>query len=221
MYYCSAFFTIAPLFFDYSVRFARNPRLFLIIPHMIHGFKSAIISQPGICTGLSHNVRPPYIETRRLAYIFMRLDRVETGGEDRPNEVVVFLENRASRGGFRLPFSFVYHLSSRSSSSLFTVSPLLRSPDQASFSFTFVRNLVNFVNHAAVSRAVRCRRPSAPRTALNCLMSYLLSPSASHRRRDGIRHVGLFVFADDSKRPTTVIYRQPPVVARYLLHASR
>lgn len=155
----------------------------------------------------------------------MRLDRVETGGEDRPNEVVVFLENRASRGGFGLPFSFVYHLSSRFSSSLSRL-PCPFLDLSTTSSFTFARNLVNFVNRAAVSCAARCRRLSAPRTALNCLMSYLLSPSASHRRRDEMRHVDLFAFAGNSKRPTTVIYRQPPIVKRmllahYLLHTSR
>lgn len=177
---------------------------------MIHGFKSAIISQP-VSAGLLHDVRPPYIESRRPPYIFMKLDRVETGGEDRPNEVVVFLENRASRGGFGLPFSsYIISLPAPPRRAR-----LRRAPswiDQAASSFTFARNLVNFVNRAAVSRATRCRRPSAPRTALNCLMSYLLSPSASHRHRDGMRHVDLFAFVGDSKRPTTAIYHQPPVV---------
>ena len=147
------FLTIVPLFFDCGVRFARNLRLFLITLRVIHGFKSAIISQP-VSASLLHNVRPPYIETQRLAYIFMRLDRVETGGEDRPNEVVVFLENRASRGGFGLPFSFVYHLSSRSSL-LHSRSPCLflnlstkpRSPSPAtsSTSSTALRSLVQLV----------------------------------------------------------------------------
>lgn len=95
--------------------------------------------------------------------------------------------------------------------------PFLGSLDQALF--TFARNLVNFVNRAAVSRATRCRRPSVPRTVPNCLMSYLLSPSAIHRHRDGIHHVGLFAFTGYSKRPTTAIYHRPPVVER-MLHAT-
>lgn len=36
--------------------------------------------------------------------------------------------------------------------------------DQAASLFTFTRNLINFVNRAAVSRAARCHRLSAPRT---------------------------------------------------------
>jgi len=123
---------------------------------------------------------------------------------------------------FLLRISSLFPLSSSLHFLAFAV-PLLGSLGQAS-SFTFAHNLVNFVNRAAVSRSARCLRPSAPRTALNCLMSYLFSPSASHRHHDGMRHVGLFAFACDSKRPTTVIYHQPPVVKRtlrYLRYVSR
>lgn len=71
----------------------------LLNAHVIHYLKSAIIScTSAVSADLWRDVSPQYIETHGAAgtiYIFMRLDRVETGGEDRPNEVVVFLENRA------------------------------------------------------------------------------------------------------------------------------
>lgn len=94
----------------------------------------------------------------------MKLDRVETGGEDRPNEVVVFLENRASRGGFEggLPFSFVYillssHFSPRGFRRTLSRSPRpfihLRPTTSSTLSTlsTTLRSLV----------AARCRRLSA------------------------------------------------------------
>lgn len=96
----------------------------------------------------------------------MKLDRVETGGEDRPNEVVVFLENKASRGGFGgggasflLPiYSLLFSASLFIPLSPFPESPRLLiylRPATSSTSSTLSTALRSLV-------LTRCRRLSAP-----------------------------------------------------------
>lgn len=130
----------------------------------------------------------------------MKLDRVETGGEDRPNEVVVFLENRASRGGFGgLPFSFVYILSSLPTSLLASFRTLSRTPC-LSIHFRLTTSSTLSTLSTALRSLVAAVVVGYPHlgSALNYLMSYLLG-SLREPPSSGIRHAGLFVAAGDLK----------------------
>lgn len=148
----------------------------------------------------------------------MKLDRVETGGEDRPNEVVVFLENRASRGGFGgHPFSS-YIFSSLPTSLL--VAFVMPFPGPLVFSSTFGPQ----PRQPCQLCQPRCGLSLQPvvvgyphlGSALNYLMSYLFG-SLREPSSSGMRHAGLFAAVGDLKeRPTTIIYPQPLVVKRML-----
>lgn len=162
----------------------------------------------------------------------MKLDRVETGGEDRPNEVVVFLENRASRGGFEggaLPFSFVYILLS---SHLFSPRgfrrTLSRSPRPPIHLQPATSSTLSTLSTALRSLvAARCRRLSA-RWIRSKLFDVLFTwiPPRALVVWDASR--GFICGRRRSQRegPTTIIYLQPLVVKRmvratWLTHPGR
>lgn len=93
----------------------------------------------------------------------MKLDRVEAGGEDRPNEVV-FLENKASRGGFGgLPFSFLYILLSSRFSLHSSRRAFPRIPRLLIYLRPAISSTSSTLSTALRSLVVtRCRRLSAP-----------------------------------------------------------
>lgn len=109
----------------------------------------------------------------------MNLDRVETGGEDRPNEVVVFLENRARAAVALGSLSLrALRLSSRHPLPA-VVSHLVVDLPRGSY-LVHLRPQSRQPRQLRQPRCGHSRNPSSsstvrpPWNALNCLMSYLL-----------------------------------------------
>jgi len=134
----------------------------------------------------------------------MKLDRVETGGEDRPNEVVVFLENRASCGGFGLPFS-ISHISRSSFALVVPLSGSLRALVHLRPQPRQLHQLHQPRCGLSLSLSLSLpllARPTRRRlgTARNCLTSYLPGPSTTRDVVVPTRPASLFA-AGDPGRP--------------------
>lgn len=145
----------------------------------------------------------------------MKLDRVETGGE-RIGLMKLLSSWKTGRELRRrwlwAPFLLRIYLSSRFSSRRRVPLPESSPPPRSYLSSILIRNLVNLVNFV--------NSPCLRSLSRSKLFDVLFARSLGGPWSFEMRHAGLFAAADDSKRPSAVMYRRPPVI-RQTLHATR